>query len=139
MLTYTEYRHQGTHLAGSRRATPNGVRSVSGSSSFQQSSIVGIGAHVQQTSTTNTEQRPSPAFSHPRTDGYHDHTCAYHSPIIEMGPTNGQQGHHQSPMDRFLAEGPSEQSALHVRADTGQLVTSRGCTCYREMEGESRR
>lgn len=32
-------------------------------------------------------------------------------------------------MDRFLAEGPAEQSALFIRSDTGELSTNKGCTC----------
>lgn len=139
MLTYIEHRHQGTYLAGSSQATSNGVRSVTSGSNFSQTTAVGIGAHVQQSSTSNTGQGFSPPVSLRRANGYYGPICAYHNPILHMDPTHGQQAHDPSPMNRFLAEGPSEQSALHIRADTGQLATSRGCTCYREVEGESRR
>jgi len=44
-----------------------------------------------------------------------------------MKPENGTKG--VSPMERFLAEGPDEQSALFIRADTGKLSINKGCTC----------
>ena len=138
-LTSSEHRYPGTYLGGSSYATSNGVRSVSGGTSFQQSNVVGIGAHVQQTSTSNTGQGPPPPYSNQSANGYRGPTCPYHGPIIHMIPNHSQKSDGQSPMNRFLAEGPSEQSALHVRADTGQLTTSRGCTCYREMEGGGRK
>lgn len=37
-------------------------------------------------------------------------------------------------MQRFLAEDASEQSALFRRADTGELSTSKGCTCALLLE-----
>jgi hypothetical protein len=52
--------------------------------------------------------------------------CPYHSRV----PMNtGGQPKGLSPMDRFLAEGPTEQSALFIRSDTGELSTNKGCTC----------
>jgi hypothetical protein len=33
------------------------------------------------------------------------------------------------PMDRFLAEGPTEQSALFIREDSGELSIKKDCTC----------
>ena len=40
-----------------------------------------------------------------------------------------QAGQGLGPMDRFIAEGSTEQYAVFVRADTGKLSISKGCTC----------
>lgn len=32
-------------------------------------------------------------------------------------------------MDRFMKEDPSDQYALHIRPDTGQLSISKACSC----------
>ncbi|KAH8702801.1 hypothetical protein GQ44DRAFT_664553 [Phaeosphaeriaceae sp. PMI808] len=53
--------------------------------------------------------------------------CSYHASIISTTPNTQAKG--INPMDRFLAEGPAEQSALFVRPDNGKLSTSRMCTC----------
>lgn len=53
--------------------------------------------------------------------------CPYHAQLLVMGGNAHLNGLH--PMDRFLAEGPSEQSALFIRADTGRLSTNKGCIC----------
>ncbi|OCK75362.1 hypothetical protein K432DRAFT_264778, partial [Lepidopterella palustris CBS 459.81] len=55
--------------------------------------------------------------------------CPYHDPILQMVQTAGPRG--LDPMDRFLSEGVSEQSALFRRPDTGQLSTNKGCLCAR--------
>jgi hypothetical protein len=41
-----------------------------------------------------------------------------------------------TPMKRFLAEGPAEQSALFVRSDTDQLSTTKGCTWEPPLDKE---
>jgi hypothetical protein len=53
--------------------------------------------------------------------------CPYHTQVLIMG----SNGHKKDlkPMDRFLAEGPADQSALFIRSDTGELSTNKGCTC----------
>ena len=58
------------------------------------------------------------------------YVCPYHEPILQERPTDPRSGLGPGPMDRFLAEGPSEQHALFYRADTGELSTNRGCRCY---------
>lgn len=62
-----------------------------------------------------------------------DVSCPHHDSIPEAPAMTRRQGWGQTPMDRFLAEGPTEQSALFNRPDTGRLSTSRGCTCYDGM------
>jgi hypothetical protein len=58
------------------------------------------------------------------TDG---HSCPYHSPILTMNPAYNSTD--VSPMERFLGEGPGDQSSILVRHDTGELSLSKGCTC----------
>jgi hypothetical protein len=66
-------------------------------------------------------------FSQSSTATMMPHACPYHTRVLMMGPN----GHEKDlkPMDRFLAEGPAEQSALLIRSDTGRLSTNKGCTC----------
>jgi hypothetical protein len=54
--------------------------------------------------------------------------CPHHNPILGL-EVCGVSGHGQTPMGRFLAEPPSEQSSLFYRADTGKLSTWKGCLC----------
>ncbi|KAF1955044.1 hypothetical protein CC80DRAFT_110908 [Byssothecium circinans] len=54
-------------------------------------------------------------------------TCPYHAKVLS-GAHEGTTTN-LDPMRRFLAEGPTEQSALFVRPDNGQLSTSKGCIC----------
>ena len=56
---------------------------------------------------------------------------------MSMASAQSSRGQGLSPMDRFMAEGPSEQSALFNRADTGKSSTWRECTCYARMENRS--
>lgn len=53
--------------------------------------------------------------------------CDYHAQVLMMRKNIDPRN--LNPVDRFLAERPHEQSALFVRADTGQLSTNKGCTC----------
>ncbi|KAF2475823.1 uncharacterized protein BDR25DRAFT_193907, partial [Lindgomyces ingoldianus] len=55
------------------------------------------------------------------------HACPYHTQVLTLGPNGYKKD--LSPMDRFLAEGPAEQSALFIRSDTGELSTNKRCTC----------
>ncbi|MCJ1262342.1 hypothetical protein MMC22_002212 [Lobaria immixta] len=64
--------------------------------------------------------------------------CPFHGPILHTPSAHRSQGQGLDPLSRFLAEGPSEQHALFIRADTGALSTSRGCTCRVALEGWSR-
>ncbi|KAF2027392.1 hypothetical protein EK21DRAFT_39469, partial [Setomelanomma holmii] len=53
--------------------------------------------------------------------------CEHHLRIIDMSSIEVKKD--LDPMERFLAEGPTEQSTLFIRWDTGELSTSKGCTC----------
>ena len=92
------------------------------------------------------EQRPFHADQHQaRTASYTDTgpsqqpTCSYHAPILSMNLTQSSRGQGLGPMDRFMAEGSSEQSALFNRADTRKTSTWRECTCYTQRQSGSSR
>jgi hypothetical protein len=53
--------------------------------------------------------------------------CLYHNLVLAMPSSGHQKG--LSPMDRFLAEGPAEQSAMFIRGDTGKPSNNKDCTC----------
>jgi hypothetical protein len=55
--------------------------------------------------------------------------CPYHGPIFENPAGSEVRGRGFTPMDRFLAEGVSEQYALFNRPDAKELSTSKRCIC----------
>ena len=59
--------------------------------------------------------------------------CPYHGPILQERLKHPQSGKGLSPMDRFLAESPAEQSAMFRRPDTGHMSTYRACRCAEIM------
>ncbi|KAH7078073.1 hypothetical protein BKA63DRAFT_564618 [Paraphoma chrysanthemicola] len=86
--------------------------------------------------TDSMQQTPNPASqSSPTTSTTSAPACNYHRPVITM--SEFQVTTDLDPMNRFLAEGPNEQSALYIRGDNGQLSTSKGCTCGNGNESSS--
>src|SRR6266487_3591003 len=61
--------------------------------------------------------------------------CPYHRSILHLEPPTVSR-YELSPMGRFLAESPSEQSSLFLRPDTGKLSTSKECLCDTENTTE---
>ena len=55
--------------------------------------------------------------------------CPYHGPLLSLEERNTHPCAGSNSMERFLAEDPSEQSALLIRPDTGALSTTKDCTC----------
>lgn len=55
--------------------------------------------------------------------------CPYHSRGVQVLGAKANQRRGLGPMDRFMAEGPSEQYAVFLRPDTGKLSISRDCIC----------
>ncbi|RYN52378.1 hypothetical protein AA0114_g5163 [Alternaria tenuissima] len=55
--------------------------------------------------------------------------CPYH--IAVLSSTSNTYASNMNPMDRFLAEGSAEQSAMFIRHDNGEPSTKRNCTCQR--------
>ncbi|KAH7070195.1 hypothetical protein FB567DRAFT_633846 [Paraphoma chrysanthemicola] len=80
------------------------------------------------TKTDSAQQTPNPTSQpSPITSTTSAPTCTYHLQIIIA--SDAQINNNLNPMDRFLAEGPNEQSALFIRDDNDQLSTTKGCTC----------
>ncbi|CAN9286898.1 unnamed protein product [Alternaria alternata] len=55
--------------------------------------------------------------------------CPYHISVLSSASKTCARN--MNPMDRFLAEGPAEQSAMFIRHDNGEPSTKRNCTCQR--------
>ena len=79
-------------------------------------------------SQNNTPQRTAPA----PVNG-----CPYHGPILAGEVTSYQSGKGLDAMGRYMAEGPQDQYALYVRADTAKMSTSKSCTCSAATAGMS--
>lgn len=56
-------------------------------------------------------------------------TCPYHGPILQERPTNPRSGQGLGPMDRYLAEGPSERYTIVHRHDAANASMYNGCWC----------
>ena len=63
--------------------------------------------------------------------------CPYHGPILQGRPTNAQSGQGLSPMDRYVAEGPSERYAILPRPDGVKASTHNGCRCLELMQSNA--
>lgn len=59
--------------------------------------------------------------------------CPYHGPIISLS-TCDKACDQTGVMERFLQEGPAEQSALFNRPDNDMLSISKRCTCLSTVE-----
>jgi hypothetical protein len=59
--------------------------------------------------------------------------CGYHGTLTH----DNNKG--LNPMEKFLAEGASEQYAVFIRPDTGELSISKRCTCLKMTEGQTGR
>ena len=60
--------------------------------------------------------------------------CPYHGSILQGHPTNTRSGQGLSPMDRYVAEGPSERYAVVPRPDGARVSTHNGCRCFELMQ-----
>lgn len=97
------------------------------------------------TPASNTGQGQYQSYLPPLEHMQQAYNCPYHGPILQgrladpryeqERPVDPRYGQGPRPMDRYLAEGPSEQYALFYHADTGELSTYRGCRCYELMQG----
>ena len=133
LLTSDGARDQTTHHARTPQATVNGAHS-----SYPNHSMAQQASHPDANTTTQHHLSHIASHiavhghepSHLAGYGYNYYTsCPYHGPIVGMTYTHQHSGQGLNPMNRFLAEGPGEQNALFIRADTGEVSTSRGCTC----------
>lgn len=60
--------------------------------------------------------------------------CPYHRHVLQERPTTACSGQGQGPMDRYLAEGPSERYAILHQPGTGSTSTPNGCRCLEVMQ-----
>ena len=63
------------------------------------------------------------------TQGLGPPACPYHGPILQLAVSGSNPRQGLNPMERFLSSGPSEQPALLLRPDTGELSISKHCSC----------
>lgn len=63
--------------------------------------------------------------------------CPYHDSILQGRPTNAPSGQGSSPMDRYVAEGPSERYAILHRPDGEKGTTYNGCRCLELMQSSA--
>lgn len=63
--------------------------------------------------------------------------CPYHGSLLQGRPTNAQSGQGLSPMDRYVAEGPSERYAILPRAAGDKASTHNGCRCFEFMQSSA--
>ena len=63
--------------------------------------------------------------------------CPYHGSILQYRPTNAPSGQGLSPMDRYVAEGPSERYAILPRPDGDKASTHNGCRCREYMQSSA--
>lgn len=60
--------------------------------------------------------------------------CPYHGSVLQGRPSSAQTGRGLAPMDRYVAEGPSERYAVLHRPDAGNGSTHNGCRCLEMMQ-----
>lgn len=60
--------------------------------------------------------------------------CPYHRSIFQDPPTNPWPSQGLRPMDRYVAEGPSERYAILHRPNTEEMSTPSGCRCLELMQ-----
>ena len=60
--------------------------------------------------------------------------CPYHRSLLQGPRANAGAGRGLAPMDRFVADGPSERHAILHRPVTGVVSTHNGCRCLELMQ-----
>lgn len=111
--------------------------SSTGGPASTQSSNEDINHQPQRSTSTYADQGLLPLASNRIMAPDQHPPCLFHGSILQISSAHQSQGYGLGPMSRFLAEGPSEQYAVFIRADTGALSTSRGCTCRDVLNGVS--
>jgi len=95
-------------------------------SNREEHKLLGVGSQFQ-TGNAQYESRPA------RVD--EAYTCPYHGPMFQERLMNSRSSHGLGPMDRYLAEGPSERYAIIARPDaSGTLSRYNGCRCIEMMQ-----
>ena len=123
-VAYTQYRAAEVVDPGHRRPSTD-ITSVSRSNREDQD-LLSVGSQAFNTGNAQFEPRMArveEAFA-----------CPYHGPILQERLANYCSGQGLGPMDRYLAEGPSEQCAIFYRPDTGVMSTHKGCKCIEMVQ-----
>lgn len=110
----------------------NKTENTSNKSTFQNSSGANNATQDRQPTETATETASSSDSQirpDTKTEQTLDLSTRASNPLNRIVPHCRGQTRGMTPMGRFLAEGPSHQNALFIRADTGRLSTSRVCDC----------
>lgn len=69
-------------------------------------------------------------------DSYHNTTCSYHRPILDLRPRHERPIYAADHLSSYILGNPAEQYALYYRAETGCLSTMKGCTCVGMENGD---
>ena len=85
--------------------------------------------HLNQRSTEAQPLLGNTSSAASSTQGLGSPACPYHSPILELAVSGRNLRQELNPMERFLSSGPSEQPAILLRPDTGELSISKYCSC----------
>ena len=85
--------------------------------------------HLNQQSTEAKPLVGNTSSAASNTQGLGPTVCPYHGPILQLAASDSNPRQGLNPMERFLSSGPSEQPALLLRPDTGELSISKYCSC----------
>lgn len=121
---YTQYSAEETIRPEPQRA-PADIVSTN-RSNREEHKLLGVGSQHFQTGTAQYESRTASVDE--------TYACPYHGPILQERLMNSRSGQGLGPMDRYLAEGPSERYAIFDRPDAGNLSTYKGCRCLERMQ-----
>lgn len=95
-------------------------------SNREEHKLLGVGSQFQ-TGNAQHESRPVHVDE--------AYTCPYHGPLLQERLMNSRSSHGLNPMDRYLAEGPSERYAIIARPDASEpLFTYKSCRCIEMMQ-----
>lgn len=119
LTTHTPTNGAATGSSESERLPTDGL--IGRRSNTRDHELLGIGA--QFSGAGNTQRAPSVTGANLRV------RCPFHGQIAPDCTRSSLAGGGLHPMDRYLAEGPLEQSAFFRRPDTGELSIHKRCRC----------
>lgn len=124
---YTQYGVAETF--GPELQQPSANRSSAYPATIEDHDLQGRGAQASGESSMQPK---------PRTPRIEDAPlCPYHRSLLQDPHTNSGPGQGLVPMDRYVAEGPSERYAILHRPITGSMSTVSGCRCLELMQNSN--
>lgn len=143
--TATQHRNNGNHtiFAGTAAYTQYGVEETfdpephRSSASKHSTYPHAISHHDLQNDPARTVQESSMKHDHHTARMEEALQCPYHGPILQGRPTNARPNPGLDPMDRYVAEGPSERYAILHRPDPQRAATHNGCWCLELMQSSA--